>query len=678
MKNKRKVITLPIISFLIMMAVTVRGYAIEVDKKGTLYVAKSGANNGGNQCADPANPCLTISYALETADDGDEILVAEGTYIENIVVQENIALRGGYDSLDWKHDLSQYETILDGSGSPTIPGDWDSSSVSAPRVIRDNGTYRMWYDGSSVQNPGWGWGIGRAESTDGIEWLKEDDNPLLVAGDSGEWDSQYRGQVAILKEASGYKMWYAGSDGGARQVGYATSTDGVNWETHAGNPVLATGSPGSWDDTITSGPAIIKDGGLYKMWYHGCNSNYTACSIGYATSPNGVDWTKYANNPVLIGSADSWDSAILTSPAVIKNGNTYLMWYTGLGPEIGLATSPDGIQWTNYPGNPVISESWDGRKVAQSNVLLEDSIYKMWFRAGQQQDDRAIGYAESSDGVTWTMHEDNPVLIPSSPTQWGGPVVRFTDGSDGAVIDGFTITGGSGEEAGGVQTDETEITIRRCLIQGNRAGGFLTASAGAGVSMNGPVTIEDSRIVDNEVDQGAGGIRVHSEGLLVMTNSLVAGNRGDEGLHVNGGVDLMHVTIAYNGVDKGRPGINFNPQTGQPQVMANSILYGNGDPIHWTDDTDLEIRYSIVQDGWEGVGNSDVDPRFVDPQGGNFELLPWSPAIDFIDADSAPDHDLNQDPRPHPHNALVDIGAFEYQGAPFAHPIVYFPMAAAR
>ncbi|HJX37807.1 MAG TPA: amidohydrolase family protein, partial [Anaerolineae bacterium] len=43
--------------------------------------------------------------------------------------------------------------------------------------------------------------------------------------------------------------------------------------------------------------------------------------------------------------------------------------------------------------------------------LLEDGTYKMWFRSGPSGDS-SIGYAESLDGIEWTLSPDNPVLTP--------------------------------------------------------------------------------------------------------------------------------------------------------------------------------------------------------------------------------------------------------------------------
>ena len=72
---------------------------------------------------------------------------------------------------------------------------------------------------------------------------------------------------------------------------------------------------------------VIKEGGVlgsvYKMWYRGCNEGYENCAIGYATSPDGVNWTKPRGNPVLTGDPGEWDEGFLAYPAVIVNGSSY-------------------------------------------------------------------------------------------------------------------------------------------------------------------------------------------------------------------------------------------------------------------------------------------------------------------------------------------------------------------
>jgi len=73
--------------------------------------------------------------------------------------------------------------------------------------------------------------------------------------------------------------------------------------------------------------------------------------------------------PALFKNQGGWDSHGLWAPHVIKNGNTYYMFYTGVdGPggdpltrqRIGLATSTDLMTWTRYPVNNCPGATGDG------------------------------------------------------------------------------------------------------------------------------------------------------------------------------------------------------------------------------------------------------------------------------------------------------------------------------
>jgi uncharacterized repeat protein (TIGR01451 family) len=133
------------------------------------------------------------------------------------------------------------------------------------------------------------------------------------------------------------------------------------------------------------------------MWYSGQNVNQY---IGYATSNDGIAWTKHPGNPVMdLGPSGAWDDAHLETPSVLRDNQGYQMWYTGFGTirRIGYARSPDGITWTKFVGNPVLdvgaSGEWDEVRVAHPSVLFDDGVYKMWYYGGQPQ---RIGYATST------------------------------------------------------------------------------------------------------------------------------------------------------------------------------------------------------------------------------------------------------------------------------------------
>ena len=46
-----------------------------------------------------------------------------------------------------------------------------------------------------------------------------------------------------------------------------------------------------------------------------------------------------------------------------------------------------------------------------------------------------------------------------------------------------------------------------------------------------------------------------------------------------------------------------------------------------TDDTPPTVTYSDVYGGWEGEGNIDEDPLFIDPAGDDYCLQAGSPCI---------------------------------------------------
>ncbi|MBM3188929.1 MAG: DUF1565 domain-containing protein [Chloroflexi bacterium] len=85
----------------------------------TLYVDGASGRDEGD-CTDRMSPCDTIGYALNQANDHDTILVAGGTYTENLVITETVALKGAYEPGGWTRDLGRYRTTIDGGGKERV------------------------------------------------------------------------------------------------------------------------------------------------------------------------------------------------------------------------------------------------------------------------------------------------------------------------------------------------------------------------------------------------------------------------------------------------------------------------------------------------------------------------------------------------------------------------------
>jgi len=133
------------------------------------------------------------------------------------------------------------------------------------------------------------------------------------------------------------------------QIGMATSTDGgLTWEKY--NDPTTTSPPYAESDPVLKpdkpydmlgiwGCTVLRRDTLWDMFYVG--ENASELSISYATSLDGIDWTKYPNNPIFTPSQDPIATNIFEKPSVVIIDSLYFMYYdygpTGNG--IGLATA---------------------------------------------------------------------------------------------------------------------------------------------------------------------------------------------------------------------------------------------------------------------------------------------------------------------------------------------------
>jgi predicted GH43/DUF377 family glycosyl hydrolase len=273
-------------------------------------------------------------------------------------------------------------------GNPVIgpgdPGTWDESGVAVLAVVFYDGAHHMWYTSYSPDEEGMT-DVGHATSPDGIDWTRDPD-PVLTRGAPGEWDERQLWGAAVIHDGTQFHMWYEGEDAaGIFRCGYATSPDGSVWTKYAGNPVMVEGEPGSWDFRGVGPKTVIVDGDRYRMWYHGTGGQPSGIRLFHAESSNGINWTKHGP-PVLDYSEAGWDSAWLANPVVIFDGSIYHMWYGGSdvaspafedGKSIGYASSPDGIAWTKFDGNPLVEAS-SGYAHTYSAVF-DGSTFHMWY-----------------------------------------------------------------------------------------------------------------------------------------------------------------------------------------------------------------------------------------------------------------------------------------------------------
>jgi hypothetical protein len=153
-------------------------------------------------------------------------------------------------------------------------------SRSAPFVLAGPEGYRAWYwscvawtegpEGAHYNNV-----IRSATSTDGRLWDADDGVCLAPSG-----DAEYSlGRPWVVREADRYRMWFSARSLGRRYgIGYAESEDGVTWTRRddlAGISVSETG----WDSEMICFPCVVDVRDSRYLFYNGNRHGSTGFGV---------------------------------------------------------------------------------------------------------------------------------------------------------------------------------------------------------------------------------------------------------------------------------------------------------------------------------------------------------------------------------------------------------------
>ena len=248
-----------------------------------------------------------------------------------------------------------------------------------------------------------------------------------------------------------------------------------------------------------------------------------------------------------------------------------------------------------------------------------------------------------------------------------------------ARIDGFAIRGGAadGDDDGGGLWCAGSPTVSRCRFLGNR-----TSNHGGAVYIEqGGPTFANCEFTGNEASLetgGGGGVWIEQSAAPTFLNCLFAGNTARNVGALRTGPSataVIHCAISENRALEDVGGVRVGIAGA---TLAGCVIWGNTDAGGATQAAqlrslaatpDLSINYSCVQ-GWDGtfggVGNIGDDPRFVDPNQGDFHLAADSPCIDAGDPQGvvAPGGEADLDGQYRVWNGRADMGADEFAAPP--------------
>ena len=194
--------------------------------------------------------------------------------------------------------------------------------------------------------------------------------------------------------------------------------DGI-WVKYNKNPILTRTEP--WEARCICEPNVISEDGIIKMWFMGCStSTGTNAAVGYATSKDGFAWKKHPGNPIC---SDPKEAVI--RPSITKHKDKYYLFtsdwqFTDALGIISRWTSKDGLHWGDKVAILQPTQPWEGPLHNTAVVIDEEGTWQMLYVASTCDE---IGYAHSPDGVHWTKYKKNPV-ISVRPRRCGDPCLR--------------------------------------------------------------------------------------------------------------------------------------------------------------------------------------------------------------------------------------------------------------
>jgi len=229
-------------------------------------------------------------------------------------------------------DLNNPEKVIYLSPEPVLKlgktGLFDDSAIWATCIFEHEGNYYMYYGGwmRGVSVPFY-CTIGLAISDDGGKTFRRHSPAPIM--DRNEIDPYIFGSPYVVIENGVWRMWYFSAVDFTMEnnepmnyyhIRYAESKDGINWKRE-GKVCIDFKYKG---ETRIAKPCVIKEDGLYKMWYSYAIDSYR---IGYAESGDGILWERKDEEASIDVSESGWDSEMIEYPFVFEHkGRKYLLY----------------------------------------------------------------------------------------------------------------------------------------------------------------------------------------------------------------------------------------------------------------------------------------------------------------------------------------------------------------
>jgi parallel beta-helix repeat protein len=663
---------------------------------------------------------LTVQEGIDAATPDGEVWVADGTYVENVVMGAGVQLYGGflgaepggYETDLFQRDFANHVTTIDGNQSGSCVVMAANARVDG-LTLTNGGPIGTSVDGGGMCCRELGQGgvitnntitANSADDGGGIYCLRA--SPAISSNTiSGNRARSYGGGICCWDAAPSISV---------------NTFDG-NWSFSSGGGIhVWLGSPEIVDNVIGGNVGERGGGGIScERCSSTIKSNLIIGNLSYAAG-GGVDLVRssvWLVDNTVSRNRSGWTGGGVAcryeSHAAIDGNLIGENWADGYGGGVGCTDSSHplfagntiayntcaqdgggiyGLQAGPFTGNTIVrngcSGSGGGLVVYQSPEIVANTI--------------SGNYAAVSGGGIYTYgcdsHIHDNLLETNHAGEQGGGIYLYRSSP---LVEMNTVASNSADGAGGgiACLYYSDPTITDNVLVGNRAdlgGGLCVAGysdpivvynviagnvatcAGGGLSVSetSPVIVSNF-MTDNWADRYGGGAYIDYFSMAELANNVIVGNRSMYGAGIaciQASPIVTNNTITSNTATTGA-GL-FYEYEGFPRVENNIVAWNNaaGGGGIYNDGAELFLHSN---DFWENTpedylgcppGHGDIagDPQFADPTGRDFHLQPTSPCIDTgsNDAWGIPDQDFEGDPRiwdsQGEGSPVVDIGADEY------------------
>ena len=592
----------------------------------------------------------TIQEGINASVDGDTVLIAQGTYYENLILQKEIVLTSHAinDNLDsaWTNNENILGTIISGP-SETIDPNFGSCLIIREGNIQPIVTGLTFKNGigtAMVELDTCEIDVQRPERSGGAILIYKAYptivyNRFINNGSSAQVDNG-NDPLAVMNGGaiSHYDTDDVEFDEDRNNIGRNRhpSRD-IPEELNIQNNYFENNSSGDGKNFYSRGY-----GGFIDLSYSifddiDCLSN----SVNDHVLKSRENEAEYIQNDIS-GNCIEENSFYVSMEGSDNNPGTEFEPFKTIGHALSFVKGDSSIATTIYVGEGIFSPSTTGE---QFPIVLPDYVHLVGAsqetsildaEADAEKQSRVIKIVEECQNIkvaNFTITGGNAVSAgciggggilvthPDLQYVYDGPVSPVN-----AVFENLIITDNSSAAGGGISIWRVSgPTLSNLIIQDNTSeiygGGLMIFSAVASLT---DVTVSGNNCYSD--DSFGGGIIINNSEVM-MTNVTINDNTAYFGGGVsisNSSATLSHATISGNTATTSGGGFISTPYSNN--TLTNSIIWGNS-PESIFAFTTTTISYSNIQGGWNGEGNIDSDPLFCNPDGSDFTLAENSPCV---------------------------------------------------